>query len=174
MGLVRRGVGESFRFPVAHTLFLLVLTNALSVWTTRNLLRSPFAPLQPSVSAPVPVCPRRAPSVIGSLRSMQKPDWNRATRVHVRCSTVSSSHASTQDQDPLLLSDGPDATVGGAWRSALSALRPQRQQLRTRPSVSPVPCPPPPLPTPGTRPPAPCCSRRATTPRWTWRSATAR
>lgn len=57
MGLVRRGVGESFRFPVAHTLFLLVLTNALSVWTTRNLLRSPFAPLQPSVSAPVP-CPQ--------------------------------------------------------------------------------------------------------------------
>ena len=52
MGRPRAGLAESFRFPVAHTLFLLVLTNVLTVWTTRNLLQSPFVPVVQTVVSP--------------------------------------------------------------------------------------------------------------------------
>jgi len=52
MGRPRAGLGESFRFPVAHTLFLLALTNVLTAWTTRNLLQSPFAPVVQTVVSP--------------------------------------------------------------------------------------------------------------------------
>jgi hypothetical protein len=52
MGRPRAGLGESFRFPVAHTVFLLVLTNVLTAWTTRNLLQSPFTPVVQTVVAP--------------------------------------------------------------------------------------------------------------------------
>jgi len=62
MGRPRAGLGESFRFPVAHTLFLLALTNVLTAWTTRNLLQSPFAPVVQTVVSPTcPQCPPPAP-----------------------------------------------------------------------------------------------------------------